>query len=212
MLETFEPLTSCPGILHAFLTRVPGIDVDCGKEEALERLRPSHEEAIRQVGLAGYPLALAEQVHGNQVAVARAGITVPGADGLVTDRSGICLGIYVADCAAVFLVDRTRRTIGLVHSGRKGTESGIVGQAVRLMTEEFGSRPKDLLAVISPCIRPPHYEVDFARSIRSQLHTCGIQDVVDTGRCTASQPERYYSYRRESGRTGRMLALLAITK
>jgi copper oxidase (laccase) domain-containing protein len=71
---------------------------------------------------------------------------------------------------------------------------------------------------VSPCIRPPHYEVDFAAAIAAQAHAAGIGvhgsagggAFHDAGTCTASHPDLYYSYRREQGRTGRMLALLAL--
>ena len=38
----------------------------------------------------------------------------------------------------------------------------------------------------------------------------GVAEVVDCGDCTGANPDRYYSYRMEQGRTGRMLALLAL--
>lgn len=64
---------------------------------------------------------------------------------------------------------------------------------------------------VAPCIRPPHYEIDFAADILRQAREAGVQDVHDCGTCTASDPDTYYSYRREKGRTGRLLALLALT-
>jgi copper oxidase (laccase) domain-containing protein len=78
------------------------------------------------------------------------------------------------------------------------------------MQEKFGSTPSDLVVQISPCIRPPHYEVDFASEIVRQARSCGVEQIADTGRCTACDLQSYYSYRVEKGRTGRMLALLAL--
>jgi copper oxidase (laccase) domain-containing protein len=128
----------------------------------------------------------------------------------VTDQRGICLGIYVADCCAVYLVDPVRSAIGLVHSGKKGTEFGIVSKAVETMVTQFGSRTSDLVAQLSPCIRPPHYEIDFAAEIARQCREAGVGTIDDCGVCTACDLERYYSYRAEKGRTGRMLAFLAL--
>jgi len=79
-----------------------------------------------------------------------------------------------------------------------------------MMGEHFGSGPGDLIVQLSPCIRPPHYEVDFAREIVRQVRACGVQQVHDSGLCTACDLSRYYSYRAEKARTGRMLALLAL--
>ena len=74
-----------------------------------------------------------------------------------------------------------------------------------------GASPSDLVAQVSPCIRPPHYEIDFASEIVRQLTGLGIRDINDCTICTASNPEKYYSYRAEKGRTGRMLAMLALS-
>lgn len=215
--EQFAPLSSIPGLRHGFILRVPGLDLaTADKAEALERLRPSHEAALRAMGLAGWPLVWAEQIHGAGIAVlppdapVREPLPVPGIDGLVTNQRGMALGIYVADCAAVFLVDPAQRVAGLVHSGRKGTELGITAQAIARMAADFGSAPQDMVAVVSPCIRPPAYEVDFAAEIRRQCREAGIpaSSICDAGVCTSREPDRFYSYRMERGKTGRMLAVL----
>jgi copper oxidase (laccase) domain-containing protein len=97
-----------------------------------------------------------------------------------------------------------------VHSGKKGTELGIVSSAIKSMAEHFGSRASDLVVQLSPCIRPPHYETDFAAVIVQQCREQSITAVNDCGVCTACDLNRYYSYRAEKGRTGRMLAFLAL--
>lgn len=212
VFETFSALDAISGIRAAFTRRVPGLDVCTEREDALQRLKPLHEQAAAEAGFAGMTFATAEQIHGDRVVPVTEDSDLPaaGADGLLTVSSGICLGIYVADCAAVFLVDRKARGVALVHSGRKGTELGIAPKAAKALCAATGADPSELVAQISPCIRPPHYEVDFAARIVQQLKAFGIADVLDCGSCTASRPDRYYSYRREKGKTGRMLALLAI--
>ena len=213
-IERFEALSAIPFIRHAFIGRVPGIDVASDKAEALRRLDRVHREARRDLELAEFPTATAEQVHGREVAVIDqplpADKRIAGVDGLVTNQRGIALGIYVADCGAVFLVDAVQRAIGLVHSGKKGTELGIVGNAIDLMRERFGSAAEDFVVQLSPCIRPPHYEIDFSSDIVRQCRERGVEQVHDSGACTACDLERYYSYRAEKARTGRMLALLAL--
>jgi copper oxidase (laccase) domain-containing protein len=96
-----------------------------------------------------------------------------------------------------------------VHSGKKGTELDIVSKAFESMAQRFGSRAADLVVQLSPCIRPPHYEIDFAADIVSQCRDLGVSAVNDSAVCTACDLNRYYSYRAEKGRTGRMLAFLA---
>ncbi|MEI6033513.1 MAG: polyphenol oxidase family protein [Verrucomicrobiae bacterium] len=209
LFESFPALESLPFLCAGFTRRVSGLDVHVEREEALSRLGPIHREALAAAGLGGMAFASAEQVHGGRIAEVSSPTASPGADGLLTTIPGVCLGIYVADCAAVYLADRHGRGIALVHSGKTGTGLGIVSSAVEALCLAASAAPSDLVAQVSPCIRPPHYETDFAEEIVRQLASAGVRDIHDCGTCTASRPEDYYSYRREKGLTGRMLAFLA---
>lgn len=198
----------------AFIGRVAGVNVDADRDTVLTRLASVHEEIRSGLGLGSMVFATVEQVHGEAVAVVGRSHRFPvrECDALVTNERGVCLGIYVADCAAVYLVDRGGRGVGLVHSGRRGTELAIVPEAVDRLCGTCGANPGDLIASISPCIRPPNYEIDFAAEIHRQLSASGIKEIHDTGECTAREAGLWYSYRRAKGRTGRMLALLALTQ
>ena len=207
-----NPLINIEGVCADFVERVSGVPTSTNKEETLSKLPPHHTLAALKLGYTSTHLA--EQVHGPKI------ITVTpdtplisnGADGLISNSPGTLLGIHVADCGAVYLVDQRSKAIALLHSGKKGTEANITGQAIERMTQEFDSNPADLIAILAPCIRPPHYEIDFASTIREQALAAGIStdSYYDKNLCTASNLERYYSYRIEKGNTGRMLALLGI--
>jgi copper oxidase (laccase) domain-containing protein len=131
---------------------------------------------------------------------------------LITNDPEVVLGIYVADCCAIYFVDPVRAVIGIAHSGRKGTEQNIAGMTLERMVAGFGSAPEDLVVQLSPCIRPPFYEVDFAAQIVTQLQAGGVRRIYDCGENTGEDLERFYSYRVERGLTGRMLAFLTVTK
>lgn len=158
-------------------------------------------------------LRRAQQVHGNKVAlVGDIGCSYPveGVDGLFCGgKADCCLGIYVADCAAVWIFDTVTKSRALVHSGKLGTQQNIVGEALKAMYKVLGVHAADCIAVISPCIRPPHYEVDIVTMIKQELEEAGIvpQNIHDCGLDTASDLDTFYSYRVEKGNTGRMLAL-----
>ncbi len=202
------------GIAHRFVLRHPALAMDVDRSEALRRLAPWHERILNQMGYQPQSLRTAEQVHGNRVAVVdgTSECQTAGVDGLITQDARIALGIYVADCCAVYLHDPVTRSIGLVHAGRKGAELGIVPTAIEAMSQAFGVQPGDIIVQLSPCIRPPAYEVDFAATVRVQALGAGVQPahLHDCGVCTSSDLRSFYSYRIENGRTGRMLALLAL--
>jgi copper oxidase (laccase) domain-containing protein len=211
--EQFPAIEICR---HAFTQRIPGVDVSHDKVEVLKRLEAAHREIRNAIGVGDWPLFTAQQIHGNKIAIVdscshgSAGRDFPGCDGIITNQRGIVLGVYVADCCAVYIVDPETPAIGLVHSGRKGTELGVVPHAIRQMIDRFGSNPTNMIVQFSPCIHPPHYEVDFASEIICQCSAFDVKEICASGVCTACDLNRYYSYRAEKGKTGRMLALLAL--
>lgn len=210
----FPSMRAVTGLAHRFVLRHPEVDVDAARDEVIARLLPWHQQHIRDLGLDPSKLCLAEQVHGAKIAVVgshTSGVgALAGVDGMITNAQGVALGIYVADCCAVYLADPVTGAQGLVHSGKRGTELGIVRRTIELMGREFGCRAQDLVVQLSPCIRPPAYEVDFASSIRRQCIESGVMEASlhDDRFCTSSDLSRFYSYRVEKGRTGRMLAIM----
>ena len=215
LIETFSALRSYGDIAaHGFVRRVPAVDVRLSKPEVLERLAPVHAAAVAALGFASGNFFTAEQVHGADVAVvtAESARHTEGVDGLLTNGPGLLLGIHVADCGPVFILDPVRRAVALLHSGKNGSARGITERAIGRMAEVFGSRPGDLVVQLGPCIRVPQYDVDFVSQILAGAVVAGVpaEQVHDCGACTALQPDAYYSYRREMGRTGRLLALLGL--
>jgi copper oxidase (laccase) domain-containing protein len=231
--EQFPALSATGICRHIFIQRISGIDVSHDKAEVLERLDAVHREIRNATGFDNsdeiastrgsrcWPLFTVEQIHGNKIAIVDRAVAsavlngvdgreFPACDGIITNQRSVALGIYVADCCAVYIVDPKTPAIGLVHSGRKGTELGAVTNAIGQMIERFGSDPANMIVQLSPCIRPPHYEVDFAAEVSRQCRTLGVQHIHDSGICTACDLQRYYSYRAEKGKTGRMLAVLGL--
>ena len=211
-VETFPALNEIAAVRHGFIGRIPDLDVNVERAAALARLDEFHIIARENAGLAGHVFITADQVHGSNVTVvdAQTPAPVPNADGLITADPRVCLGIHVADCGPVYIVDPERRVIALLHSGRKGTELGITAIAIEKMQREFGCDPARLVAQLGPCIRPPLYETDFAATILAQARAAGVRDVHDCATCTGANVGRYYSYRMERGKTGRLLAFLAL--
>lgn len=172
-----------------------------------------YAQAVQEMGFMPDQLVLGQQVHGSEVVR----VTGPSAsmhlacDGLISNRSDVLLGVYVADCAPVLLHDESVGAVGLLHSGRKGTEAGIVRVAIGKMVRELGANRQRLRCWIGPCISARHFELDLPALIAADCQREGLarDRVSASGLCTASLQERFYSYRREKGSTGRHLFLLA---
>ncbi len=212
-----DRINSIPGVRAGWVPRLAGIDVESDRDEAMRRLKAAHFQAVVAFGGSEDRWWRAEQVHGTSVAIVPGASTIlapdglpvaPGVDGLVTNTPGIVLAIYVADCGPIWLADPKTGAIGLLHSGKKGTEGNILQVGLETMAREFGSKASDVVVALGPCIRPPHYEIDFAAEIGRQAERAGVADYVDCGEDTALDLSRHYSYRTEQGKTGRMMALI----
>jgi len=195
------PELEARGLLHAFTLRSAPPLISADVPQILQE--------------AGLPMdyMMGEQTHGSGVAVANLegkGKVIRSVDGLITREKNLSLVIRVADCGPVWIHCGKTGGIGLVHSGRKGTEAGVVPATIRRMKEEFGSDPQEILALLGPCIRPPYYDVDFASEIIRQLRAEKVGKVVDSGLCTAANLKKFYSYRAEKGQTGRHFAAFAL--
>jgi copper oxidase (laccase) domain-containing protein len=178
-----------------------------GRREMVMRLRETLLPGARAA-------AWGEQVHGRGVALVGGGdgafAEQPCADALVTREAGVCLVAFGADCPIVFIADTRTGAVGLVHSGRKGTEARVVTACLEKMGDAFGTSPADCLCAVSPSIGPCCYPVDLWARIEEELRALGAARIENPRLCTACRPERFFSYQREKGRCGRMLGALMI--
>jgi len=170
-----------------------------------------------------------QQVHGNNVRAhaGTVGATQEG-DALVADAPGRVCAVLTADCLPVFLCSREGDRVAVAHAGWRGLASGILAATVCALERA----PRQLIAWLGPAIGPEAYEVgpevlaalgdagagasrpcgerwllDLYRVARAQLREAGVEQVYGGDFCTFSDPERFFSYRRD-GETGRMASLI----
>jgi len=201
-IETFSAL-NLAGVRHGFSLRSAG---------PLETLETELNQSFTAAGFPMVDAVHAEQPHGNRATAVYTplGIRVPEVDALATSVPKMPLVVRVADCGPVYFYDPTQRVIAVAHSGRKGTEGNIVRETIACLKSTYDTQAENLIVQLGPCIRPPHYEIDFAAEIGRQARACGVRHYHDCGVCTASHLDRYYSYRAEKGKTGRMWAVFML--
>lgn len=162
----------------AFTTRLDGVSAEQWTSLNLglhvgdndKDVLANREFVSKQLGVSLDDWVCGEQVHGKNVAIvtdahrgrgARSyADSIPATDALVTNKPGIVLATFAADCVPILLCDPVTKTIAAVHAGWKGTKSRIVEETIRVMREQFGVQPQDLLAAIGPSIDACCYEVD----------------------------------------------------
>jgi YfiH family protein len=157
------------------------------------------------------------------------------ADGLVTADSGVVLAVLTADCAPVLLADPAAGVVGAVHAGWRGLAAGVVEAGVAAMAE-LGADPAACVGLVGPAVGGCCYEVgpevrdavgasypaalattrdgrpaiDPAAGAAQALERAGVAQVRVAGECTIDLRERYFSHRRDHGRTGRQAGLIAL--
>lgn len=145
------------GISHLFTTRhFPGVTPPA------EPSSPFGPDAIRLLaerGLAREPIAFLRQVHGAQVACAERGGLAGRGDVLLTERPGLPLAVFTADCLPIVLYDPLNHRLAAVHSGWRGTVQAVARAAVDALVSAGGA-PDSFVATVGPSIGPCCYEVD----------------------------------------------------
>ena len=217
------------GYVVAFTTRVGGVSegpyasLNLGRKsgDEVERADENRRIACDALGADVEKLALNYQVHSDRVLRAAAGQRGEHADGLWTDEPGLPILAMSADCLpiAVARVGTSRPAVAVLHAGWKGLLAGIVAEGADALAGGT------LAAAIGPAIGPCCYEVgeevaapfrrrfgeDIVRESRLDLWTsaeralraAGVERVERVDRCTACEPETFFSHRRDAGRTGR---------
>ncbi len=108
-------------------------------------------------------------------------------DGLITNVPGIILSTFHADCPPVYIIDPVKKAIGLVHSGWKGTKGEISKNAIKLMHDNYGTDPSDLVCAIGPSICGPCYEVGM--DVAEQFMNSFTQEEIDKYKLLVTYPE-----------------------
>lgn len=177
------------------------------------------------------------QVHGNTVLdldLSQPGAVPDHADAAISATPGRACAVLVADCLPVLLADRAGRLVGAAHAGWRGLAHGVLEAAVGAMRDRMPDA--DLVAWLGPSIGPHAFEVgpevreafighdglaaqafragkgdrwwcDLPKLARQRLGLLGISDIFGGKWCTFSEPEWFYSYRRDV-QTGRMAAVV----
>jgi YfiH family protein len=183
-----------------------------------------HGFGTRHSGLTQEAMASLKQIHSNRVLIAGRAGSLGEADALVTAVPGVAVSVRTADCIPILLADPRTGAVAAVHAGWRGTAARIAGETLERMRAEFGTRTEDVLAAIGPGIGECCYEVgpDVARQFgeagprlnlaglnRRQLEEAGVRpahiDVISP--CTFCD-DRFFSYRREGERAGRMISFI----
>lgn len=166
--------TAAGSTVHGFTTRHEGVSrqpynsLNLGSNtfDAPHNVQGNRSILARAFGARAERIVTVNQVHGVDLLV----IDAPNpeyshflkleCDGLVTNQPGVMIGICVADCVPLLLLDPVKGVVAALHAGWKGSAGNIANKGIETMIGLFGSMPTDILAAIGPAIGSCCYEVD----------------------------------------------------
>lgn len=203
-----------------------GLNCGHGSDDDTQSVTINRAKVAQAVGLQNDALLSLHQVHSAdvvEVTKPQWDGDRPKADAMVTKTAGIGLGILTADCAPVLFADKTAGVVGAAHAGWKGAIGGVCENTIAAMIG-LGAKRADIVATVGPCISQKAYEVgqeffevfadenpDYTRFFANGaegkmqfdlpsfvLHRLRSADVQAdwVGRCTYSEPQKFFSYRR----------------
>lgn len=244
-----SPLLLKEGVKHCFTTRLGGyseghlseLNLGFGRGDDEEALRKNFETVGNALGFNMKGLSVTGQVHKTKSAyIASPRLRSEGCDALITDKPGIPLMSYSADCVPILLYDRENRAAATIHSGWRGTAAKTAGAVICDMKLQFGTRAEDLIAAIGPSIgaccfeiqadavsefeknfknitfiKPQadgvHYKADLWEAVRLTLTEAGVEDFsIDLAAECSCCNDLYFSCRRQKGKFGAMGAFIEL--
>ena len=198
-----------------------------------ERVEKNQSILSSAVGLSRSSLFFLNQVHGTRIVEFPCGHPVD-ADACHTSEAKVACPVLSADCLPVLFCNRAGTRVAAAHAGWRGLCQGVLEQAVAELGEatdlmawmgpaigpqhfEVGAEVRDAFMhkhpeahqAFAPGLKPDHFLADLYQLARQRLTSAGVSQIYGGHWCTFSQPERFFSYRRD-GVTGRMASLIFI--
>lgn len=155
-------------------------------------------------------------------------------DALILDKKGMGIFLNFADCTPVVLHDKRNNVAAISHAGWRGTVQKIAVKTV----EKMNSNPKDIIALIGPCICFDCFETsdeiadmllktvdekdgllkkingkfhaDLKEINKRQLEEKGIKEIDTAPFCTCCNNDKFFSYRKENKTTNRVSAFISL--
>ncbi len=184
---------------------------------------------------------LLKQIHSDRVVEGKSSWFEEEADAIVSSDSQLLLVIGIADCLPILFHDPIKKVVAAAHCGWRGTVKGIVSKTLKKMVALYDSNPSNVQVAMGMCIQARSYQVgyevitnfleaNFPQNVYSGkegkyyldlvaanynlLISEGVlpQNIWDSGLCTFSDAKRFFSHRRDKGRTGRHWAVICLSE
>lgn len=187
---TIPEFSSTGLVKHCFTTRRGGVsesqysslNTSPFKTDSLVNVNKNLDIVCSNIGIDYRKLIMTKQIHEDAIKVIDdenqgeklSNNVMEGFDAMITNKSGIPLITFYADCVPIYILDPVNKAIGLVHSGWRSTALHIGAKTLRKMKELYGTKSEECLAAIGPSIEKDCFEVgeDTAEAFRQSFKHC----------------------------------------
>jgi polyphenol oxidase len=156
----------------SLIRKKPALNLGLTKWDDGKRVAANREKFVRAINAVKMPLVTMRQFHSDVIHLIGTQCTeAPNGDALITNTSGLLLGVQTADCVPILLADTKRHAVAAIHAGWRGTLARIVVKTLGRMRMEFGTQARDVVAALGPAIGQSCYEVgaDVAQAYANQF-------------------------------------------
>lgn len=222
------------GIQHGFFTRQGGVSkgiynsLNAGLSSGDLRadVMENRRRVLEALNISPNQLITPHQFHSSDVVVVKDNLPEerPKADGIVTNRPNIAIGVVTADCGPILFADPENGVVGAAHAGWRGALNGVLENTIAAMIS-LGAQRSKIKACLGPTISQANYEVGpefhqtfidksakyatyFFPSLKAKHHQFDLQMFIKDrlsdsevtsdilGICTYQKQENYFSFRR----------------
>ncbi|MDR0695320.1 MAG: peptidoglycan editing factor PgeF [Holosporales bacterium] len=227
-------------IEHGFFDRRGGestgefssLNVGLGRGDDDQKVLRNRAHVAEHFGIQLANMIMLKQVHGDTVHViskdnaskyefktVKQSMANEG-DAIVTQQSGILIGVGTADCAPILLCDPSAKYIGVIHAGWRGAVGTVIEKTMQQM-KDLGC--KNIVAAIGPCMQKRYFEVKsevlelvdkkyispFGGKMFFDMQLLVLEKLMKNGAKAVSKlnvdtmgNDNYFSYRRQAGKAG----------
>ena len=177
-----------------------------------------------------------QQVHSNvAINLENTDTQNPVADAAVTSRPNIVCAILTADCLPILICNKKGTKVGAIHAGWRGLANGIIDNTLNALDEDptellawmgpaigpeiyevsqdvlqsFITEDQEAISAFKPKANTENkWLANLYLLATMRLNSLGLTAVYGGEYCTFLDQQKFYSYRRDRGITGRMATLI----
>lgn len=213
------------------------LNIGFSTDDNKENVTKNRDKFFYTIGVSEKETTDAMQVHGDNIIIVEKPGNLGVGDGLITDVYNIFLTGTYADCASVLIFEPYRKVVGLLHIGWRGLFQEVSKKCIYEICRVYNIKPDTLLIGISPHIKQCCYIVhndvanlfnqEFLIKTEDQCWKFSIENVIikqllevgvnknnieKSAFCSSCYKDMFFSYRRDKGLTGRMMAVIGIKR